>query len=140
MTIIFAIIGLVCGAGAANADWAAGSRWTVFLAAFAGAALCGSAIDWLVRQSALRACRRLQHGTPETLFGRHGVYFNGVYRRYRQSGRRLIAMDLLTDRTPQTLVLTFLCSGPENDTHECLRLPVPAGQEHTAQQLARCRK
>jgi hypothetical protein len=137
MTIIFAIIGLVAGMGTADEDWAAGSRSTVSLGVFAGTALCGSAIDWLVRRNALRACRPLEHGTPEAFFGRHGVYFNGVYRRYYQRGRRLIAIDLLTDRSPQTLVFTFRCSGPHSETREFLRLPVPAGHEHTAQQLAR---
>jgi hypothetical protein len=139
MTIMFAIIGLAAGVGAANQDGATG-WWTVFLSVFAGAAICGSVCDWLLRQSALHKCRRLERGPQEVIFGRRGLYFNGVYRRYDQRGRRLIGIDLLTDRTPQTLVLTFRCSGPESDTRECLRLPVPAGQEQAAQQLARCLK
>jgi hypothetical protein len=75
------------------------------------------------------------------IFGRQGLYFNGVYRRYDQRGRALIAIDLLTDRKPQTLVLTFHRVVPQGrDVQEVLRLPVPAGQEQAARQLARCLK
>jgi hypothetical protein len=136
MTIILGIIGLIAGAGSADEKWAAGSSWAVFLGVFAGGAICGTGVDWLIRRSALRACRRLEQGTPEAWFGRHGVYFNGVYRRYSDRSQCLHAIELLPDRTPQTLVLTFRCRHPKGDFYEFLRLPVPAGQEQLAQQLA----
>jgi hypothetical protein len=138
MTVICAIIGLVAATGTADEDWAAGSRSTVFLCVFAGIAWCGPGFDWLIRRKALRACRPLQHGTPEAFFGRHGVYFNGVYLRYSQRGRQLVGVDLLTDRTPRTIVLTFRRTVSRRAEYEFLRLPVPAGQEQAAQQLARC--
>lgn len=136
MTIMCTIIGLAAGVGTANQDRSAGSWWLVFLIVVVGTAMCGAAIDCLLRHSALRACRRLEQGPQEVIFGRHGLYFNGTYRRYDHRGRWLVAIDLVTDRSPQTLVLTFHCSGPQSPTREFLRLPVPAGQEHTAQQLA----
>jgi hypothetical protein len=140
MTIVLAIGGLLVGAGAAAEDWAAGTRGAVFLGVLIGSALCGSGVDWLVHLRALRRCRRLQQGPAEAYFGCQGVYFNGDYRRYTQRGQWLRAIDLLPERTPHTLVLTFRVLTRGGYMDQMLRLPVPAGQEQSAQRLTSCLK